>query len=371
VSPLTVSCVFQKIFKKFFRLETCRKKGTLSFFKGLLHRTNVSGQVKGGAAFEPHKDFACMIARELILELTRMTIGDTVESWCIPHHIRTWSSEKKLSWLLHKLQPVVEEVFVSFPVSDFGVQVHSDSEVVHVKVDGHEYVVVTPIENSDELFNSSMSFLLVMNEFMLFDYIIRIGDVNSIPAVLKRLAAIFDGLTSNHSKYAIECMNLITKLEWVLPEKEKVKVLLRSLVNPMGKSAGNKPADMQQENNIKMIKNVFRGMGAGKLSKQALHRASRAAPAINTIATQFQSSFQIHVAPTKFEHSKKSSETDQKLVREVLQREEPFINVHGRCVGLNVSPSVLKDVCPESFVQLISNNSRRALNQLDFALDMD
>lgn len=50
---------------------------------------------------------------------------------------------------------------------------------------------------------------------------------------------------------------------------------------------------MQQENTIKMIKNVFKGLGAGK-TDEALLRASKAALAVNYLAEDFQAGFGIH-----------------------------------------------------------------------------
>jgi hypothetical protein len=70
-------------------------------------------------------------------------------------------------------------------------------------------------------------------------------------------------------------------------------VLLRAFVNASGKEGCNKPADMQQENTIKMIKNVFKGLGAGK-TDEALLRASKAALAVNYLAEDFQAGFGIH-----------------------------------------------------------------------------
>jgi hypothetical protein len=105
-------------------------------------------------------------------------------------------------------------------------------------------------------------------------------------------------------------------------------------VNRAGKQGHNKPADLQQENNIKMVKNVFKFMGAGKLSNKALVRASRAAPAINTIAQRFQDDFKIHVPLSVFEHSKKNNETDKILVRDCLKKEKPFEHVDQRTIGL-------------------------------------
>lgn len=65
----------------------------------------------------------------------------------------------------------------------------------------------------------------------------------------------------------------------MLPELTAMRVRLGSFVNPHGKKGGNKPADMQQENNILVLKDVIKGLGANKTTK-AMERASPAAPVV-------------------------------------------------------------------------------------------
>lgn len=72
----------------------------------------------------------------------------------------------------------------------------------------------------------------------------------------------FIRLTSFRSKYPIECVNLLTQTEHILSEFESVRVKLGAFVNVHGKPGKNKAADMQQENNIKQVKNVIRSLGA-------------------------------------------------------------------------------------------------------------
>ena len=99
---------------------------------------------------------------------------------------------------------------------------------------------------------------------MELDSLIKAGDISRLTIAMKRLLPTFVGLSSYRSKYAIECVNFLTKTEFVLSEREAVRVKLAAFVNTVGKPGQNKAADMQQENNIKMVKTVLRGLGAGK-----------------------------------------------------------------------------------------------------------
>ena len=49
---------FQKIYQRYYCVESARVVGTLSNLKAVLHRTNVNGQVKANSGYEAHKDFA-------------------------------------------------------------------------------------------------------------------------------------------------------------------------------------------------------------------------------------------------------------------------------------------------------------------------
>jgi hypothetical protein len=107
-------------------------------------------------------------------------------------------------------------------------------------VDNIQYQVAVPMLSPnvhDELVNSSLGFLrlIIMMDFLVFNDIIHAG------AILKRVCPTFNGLKSDMLRYAIECVNLIIKLEWVLSERETVKVTMLPFVNPTGKPWRNKP----------------------------------------------------------------------------------------------------------------------------------
>ena len=58
-------------------------------------------------------------------------------------------------------------------------------------------------------------------------------------------------------------------------------------MNPHGGASNNKPADMLQENNILVLKDIINGLGAGKTDK-AIVRASLAAPVVDAITEQYK-----------------------------------------------------------------------------------
>ena len=281
--------------------------------------------------------------RELIVQLLLDHFG---HNWNLPEHIKAWSATKKLEWLLRKVDPVVNELFVQFP----------SDEQRSAKVD-------------DELYCSSISFLRNMMDFMVFNDVILNGDVTRVIPMLKRLAPLFVSLTSLRSKYAIECINLIAKLKFTLSERDQVKVLLQAFVNTSGLIGKNKAADMQQENNIKMVKSVFKGMGAGK-TDAALIRASKAAPAVSRMSSNFQRGFDIALPKGKFERHEKKSAQDKLTVREQFSALCPFKIHEGRNIGRSIPDNTLQKINKSEFKTFVTKNANRAINQCDLEADV-
>ena len=180
---------------------------------------------------------------------------------------------------------------------------------------------VPPPVVEDDVYNYSLSFLRVAMDLLQFDDVVKAGDIDRLTIVMKRLCPTFIGLTSYRSKYAIECVNFLTKTECLLSEKESVKVKLQAFVNPSGKTGENKAADMQQENNIKMVKTVLRGLGAGK-TDHAIERSSKAAPIVTGIEENFKNMTGSKSIASR--HVKKSMEGDANLLCEHLRLVRPF-----------------------------------------------
>ena len=328
-----------------------------------------------------HSNLLVACCRMMIVEYCeeKLQLGDMANSF--PEHIKSWTSEKKLDWLLKFLKPVTDDFYQIFsdtlelPVNFNGTILKMNvssilcGKEIEVNYGGiphrlsvPETVRVVP-ETGDELHDSSIGFIRIMLDFKVLDDIIHDGDAERLPAMLKRLCPTFIGLSSYHSKYAIECINSVTKLEWGMTELEKVKVLLRSFVNTAGKAGKNKPADLQQENNIKMVKSVVRGLGAGKTGA-AIIRSSKAAPVLNSVATRYQEGVGIKIPPSIFEHHKKSSAEDCALVKTELRQIRPFHVQEGRRINLIVPPWPTDTVNRAKYIEHTKRNSIRAMQQL-------
>ena len=204
----------------------------------------------------------------------------------------------------------------------------------------------------------SMALLRAGIEFLLLDDIVDAGDITRIIPCLKRLIPTFVGLTSYKSKYAIECVNFLTKTEISLTEKESTRVLLQAFVNRRGGEGQNKPADMNQENNIQEVKRVVKGLGAVK-SDQAMLRSSKAAPVISQLASNLNAQMGIKTKASRG-HSSKSSEEDHACLHTYLRAEAPFGN-KCRKMSINLRSSVLHDVDKLKLVTFMNRHKERAI----------
>ena len=148
--------------------------------------------------------------------------------------------------------------------------------------------------------------------YMVFKDAIKEGDTDRCNVSLKTMLPFFYG-HSVRSKYAVECLDYIMKTEAVLSPQLALRTRLGSFVNTLGGQGQNKPADMQQENNVRSIKDVFKGLGAGKTDK-SMDRASSAAPVLSDIVTNYEHLLDIHVASGAHIHRSNSEDVKRLLI---------------------------------------------------------
>lgn len=312
------------------------------------------------------------------------TVKEQIE---MPTHIKTWSNQKKLDWLINFLRPLVDTLLVPFRppnMEPVHVPIAVDNTLYNLELppsyrgkdyqitigEGAMLTIPIPAEpsevtvNADELTNYTNSFLRVMMDFTMMDDATRAGDVDRITASLKRLLPTFVGLTSYRSKYFIEMVNFLTKTEHILSPRESVAVKLHSFVNLSGKAGCNKPADMQQEINIKQVKQVMKGLGASKTDK-AMVRSSQAAPTISAVTEMFRSSVGLKPHCSRFSHHTKDDTEDKAVVMDILRETRPFRIQQNRQIGLACHPSIPHVLDKFELNNHILQNAKRAVTQLE------
>lgn len=342
---------FQKLVKRFYCPNSGRNPGSLPNFKVVLANPNVNGKVKGH--FQAHEDFLHTVGEGLLLKFCLDQLG--MKSWTdkpsiqgLPGNIASMQLKNRKPFFLHVTEQIVNHLFSSFKeeeqqlfvqvnlnlqgLGNFNVQIPADllqqQGYVDLLVPGTGQVVRVPHQHEmqDEMYNYSTQFLQWYIHLCEFQDGVREGDPFRTNINLKRMIPFFYS-HSHRSKYAVECIDYILKTELLLPKALSIRTRLGSFVNPHGVPGGNKAADMQQENNILVLKDVIKTLGASKTDK-AMVRGSLAAPVIGTIVNNYRAQLGCHMRSGR--HRTRDRQQDVEAVLTVVNRTNPFNKVPGR-----------------------------------------
>lgn len=152
------------------------------------------------------------------------------------------------------------------------------------------------------------------------------GDMERTNIILKMMIPFFFS-HSILSKYCVECIDFILKTEHLLTPQLALRVRAGSFVNPKGGAGRNKAADMEKENEVKMLKELIKGLGANKTEKSII-QISKAAPVISQVVENFDKMTGIKNFTTT--HKVKSISEDVKILLEKLQQLQPWKVKSGR-----------------------------------------
>ena len=166
--------------------------------------------------------------------------------------------------------------------------------------------IQTVTDDKDDLLDYVLQFLQWFFLVISMKDAIKEGDIERNNVHLKVCVPFFYS-HSSLSKYMEECIDYILKTEVMLSEKLALKVRAGSFVNLTGRKGDNKAADMQKENEVLVLKDLIRGLGANKTEK-AIVTISKAAPVIQSITDNVDSMLGIINKRTR--HKRKSYNDD-------------------------------------------------------------
>ena len=136
---------------------------------------------------------------------------------------------------------------------------------------------------------------------------------------------------SRLSKYFVECIDYVLKVEHILPPLQRMRVLEGTFVNMHGGAGNNVESDLKQEHSVRNQKDLVRRLGANK-SEKAISRAARAADTVACITERLDRSLHIHAVSGR--HKKSDNDKDRDIIRKCLRDERPFRFTPGRgCLG--------------------------------------
>ncbi|XP_033729431.1 uncharacterized protein LOC117318569 [Pecten maximus] len=167
---------------------------------------------------------------------------------------------------------------------------------LHIK----EKVSHTSASTTDGLQDYVVNFLQWYFVIIQLQDAIHEGDVVRTNVILKYMIPFFYS-HSSLSKYFSECIDFILKTELTLPPNYSMRVRAASFVNVHGGRGQNKAADMHKENEVKLLKELIKGLGANK-SEHSIIAISKAAPVVAAVVSNFDKMLELKkllILPTR------------------------------------------------------------------------
>lgn len=232
----------------------------------------------------------------------------------------------------------------------------TDGKSVQMVINGLQISVTKIQQATDDIKSYSLCFLQYV--FLIWNFMdaVKEGDIFRTNVCLKTMIPLFY-FHSELSKYLSECIDYIQKTEILLSPKMSMKVRAGSFINKSGHIGKNKPADIEKENQVKLLKELIRGLGSNK-TENAIVGISKAAPVIESIVHHFDE--EVGISEIKTTHKSRSLENDLKALLEKTRELCPFSD-KGRTLysykGINVNP--VHAMNKEKFQQVVLRTAER------------
>lgn len=273
---------------------------------------------------------------------------------------------------------------LSFPISVRGTKYYlkvdhqkakTGQSVTFTGKDGRSICVkislVTKPVVKDDLHNYVRQFMQWYFLILSFKDAVKEGDIVRNNVHVKFLIPFFYG-HSVLSKYMTECIDYVLKTEVVLSEKMAMRVRAASFVNTLGKQGDNKAADMQKENQVLVLKDLIRGLGANK-TENAVITISKAASVIQSVVDNVDNMLCIKQKTTT--HKKRSFKDDVQVLLEYIQTISPWTPVSDRKLeqfsGISRSPFNFETSLFNGTIVNTVSRLRRDLPEVDMDINND
>ncbi|CAC5402623.1 unnamed protein product [Mytilus coruscus] len=321
----TLQDFLEKLCKRFLKLGNSRDQGTLANLKILIQRSNVNGKVKSRFkvcedTVQAHEDFVLTVGHSYFLDYAMKKfdmkdLDDTPTHKLLPENIKQLHAPSKQKIFDAIMEEVIADIYIPYETQapkkmDLKLLIANQAYQCSASLDNNTAVVPLLINESekgqDDLFNYVHNFLQWYFIILQIQDAIHEGDMVRTNVIIKTMIPFFFS-HSVLSKYFTECIDFILKTEFTLPPHVAAEVRAASFVNIHGGIGKNKAADMHKENEVKLVKDLIKGLGANKTEKSII-AMSKAAPVINDVTTNFDKMLKLNEFKTK--HKKRSSEED-------------------------------------------------------------
>lgn len=333
----------QKAYKELYQQSSLRQPCTLYHFKAKLQRGDVNGKVKG--KFKQHNELLLCVGKAMIKEQALEYFGMENED-SDPNIITSGKSKGDRT---SEMYSILEKLLKHFQYGQFDLlkpEIPLPQKLMYQVIgktpDGKLKVrpiveIQTPPEmkaekNDDQLFNYCSNLCNWALHLMALEDTAKEGDITrTIPNLMYAIPFFYSH--SRLSKYFIEAIDYIIKVEHLLSPLNKMRVLEGSYCNMRGGTGNNVEQDLVQEHSVRNAKTLIKQLGANKTEK-AIIRCTGAADITMDIVKNLDSALSMRTQSSR--HSKLICEKDIKEVEQTLRQARPFEYTPGRkCIGFD------------------------------------
>lgn len=192
----------------------------------------------------------------------------------------------------------------------------------------------TPLQ-TDDLNNYVINFMQWFFIILQFKDTVHEGDIFRMNIILKQMIPFFYSHSAS-SNYLTECLDYILKTEHTLSPKESIKVRLGSFVNVKGEKGGNKAADLHKENEVKLVKDLIKGLGANK-TENSIQMMTKSAPTLSAVDKNFDR--MLNTKEINTNHKVRSQMEDMMVIIPRLQELDVWAMKGNRVLNTKVEKS--------------------------------
>ena len=216
----------------------------------------------------------------------------------------------------------------------------------------------------DEVFNYACA---VLNDGCLlleFRDAIHEGDGERILRCWKFLLLYFR--YSGHTKYALEALNLMAKVNGMTSPRIKQQLLWSRVVNSKGCPRANIPIDLHMEHLNRTLKDIMHGLGAN-ISEKAIVNASQSLHGLVSLGNSYDKQLEINQA--SMHHTKKSCEKDRDVViKQLASNSKVFHYTPGRRHRgyQEISPNITQRIKVDALFKWVRVHQKKLANEQRF-----
>ena len=274
--------------------QSASEHGTLRYFQGLLHRTNVKADVK--KAVDANQEFLSTVFKAHILAYAcnMLEISSLDGNVQLPPHLihASTSASRQFQFVERIASRIVDECTL----------LNICNEIP---------------ECDDKVYNYSRVLCHYSALIAEFRDACAEGDGERVFRCWRLMLPHFK--SSGRTKYSLEALRIQFQVKSILSPQLAHQVMWDRFVNTRGGRGNNIPCDLHNEHVNKLIKSVIANMGVN-LTEKALQRSTRTVSTLHTLCKQFDKESNVPV--TTSAHTTRSDKSDiQKAVKAVLDNE--------------------------------------------------